>query len=67
MVEDEERAVEAAKLDPPPSDDAAVTMQTDMPERAGPIETTVAGGQMPPATGTGKKRRRRNGRKGVNV
>ena len=63
-VEDKERAVEAAKSDPPPSDDAAVTMQTEMPERAGTIETTLAGGQMPPAPGTGKKRRRRKGRKG---
>jgi hypothetical protein len=64
MVEDKKRAVEAAKSDPPPSDDAAVTMQKEMPERAGTIETTVAGGQIPPAPGTGKKRRRRNGRKG---
>ncbi len=64
MVENEERA-EAAKSDPPPSDDAAVAMQTEMPERAGLIESGAAGDETPLAAGTGKKRRRSRGRKGV--
>jgi gamma-glutamylputrescine oxidase len=66
MLEDEERAVVAAKSELPSSDDAAVALQTETSERAGLTESNVAEGQikgeLPPAPGPGKKRRRRKGR-----
>ncbi len=67
VVENQEHVVKAAKPDHASSDDAAITMRTEMSEPAGLRETAMAGGETPPTTGTGKKPRRRKSRKSAEV